>query len=164
MWVCLLGLEDPPEEGMATHSNILAWRIPWKEEPGGLQSMGSQRVRHNWEINSFTFHCVYSMEVLSFSTPKKIQAVTFSYLIILAAKDPLKNARLKGSVLKPGCFSPPQDYCKQEGCHGGGEVWLDDSFSFSYPSSSTSITCISNPSSVQDGGQRRDKGKRKVAT
>ena len=52
-WVCLwmqvrsLGLEDPLEEGMATHSSILAWRIPWTEEPGGLQSMGSQRVGHN---------------------------------------------------------------------------------------------------------------------
>ena len=42
-----LGWEDPLEEGMATHSSILAWRIPWIEEPGGLQSMGSQRVRHD---------------------------------------------------------------------------------------------------------------------
>ena len=39
--------EDPLEEGMATHSSLLAWRIPWTEKPGGLQSMGSQRVRHN---------------------------------------------------------------------------------------------------------------------
>ena len=39
--------EDSLEEGIATHSSILAWRIPWTEEPGGLQSMGSQRVRHN---------------------------------------------------------------------------------------------------------------------
>ena len=39
-----LGWEDPLEKGMATHSRILAWRIPWREEPGGLQSMGSQRV------------------------------------------------------------------------------------------------------------------------
>ena len=42
-----LGWEDPLEEGMATHFTILAWRIPWIEEPGGLQSIGSQRVRHN---------------------------------------------------------------------------------------------------------------------
>ena len=42
-----LGWEDPLEEGMATHSSILAWRIPWTEEPGGLQSMGLQRVRHD---------------------------------------------------------------------------------------------------------------------
>ena len=39
--------EDRLEEAMATHSSILAWRIPWTEEPGGLQSMGSQRVRHD---------------------------------------------------------------------------------------------------------------------
>ena len=42
-----LGQEDPLEKGMATHSSILAWRIPWTEESGRLQSMGSQRVRHN---------------------------------------------------------------------------------------------------------------------
>ena len=42
-----LGQEDPLEKGMATQSSILAWRIPWTEEPGGLQSMGSQRVRHD---------------------------------------------------------------------------------------------------------------------
>ena len=42
-----LAQEDPLEEGMATHSSILAWRIPWAEEPGRLQSMGSQRVRHD---------------------------------------------------------------------------------------------------------------------
>ena len=41
-----LGREDPLEKGMATHSSILAWRIPWTEEPGGLQSMVLQRVRH----------------------------------------------------------------------------------------------------------------------
>ena len=46
-WVgCLCG-EDPLEEGMATHSSVLAWRIPGTEESGGLQSMGSQRVRHD---------------------------------------------------------------------------------------------------------------------
>ena len=42
-----LGREDPLEEGMATHSSILAWRIPWTEEPGGLQSTGSHRIRHD---------------------------------------------------------------------------------------------------------------------
>ena len=47
-WVWFLGQEDPLEEGMATHSSILAWRIPWTEEPSGLQSIGSQRVRHKW--------------------------------------------------------------------------------------------------------------------
>ena len=45
-WLRSLGWEDPLERGMATHSSILAWRIPWTEKPGGLQSMGSQRVGH----------------------------------------------------------------------------------------------------------------------
>ena len=46
-WVQSLRWEDPLEEGMVMHSSILAWRIPCTEEPGGLQSMGSQRIRHD---------------------------------------------------------------------------------------------------------------------
>ena len=46
-WVPSLGGEDPLEKEVATHSSILAWRIPWTEEPGGLQSTGSQRVGHD---------------------------------------------------------------------------------------------------------------------
>ena len=49
-----LGQEDPLEEGMATHSSILAWRIPWTEKPDGLQSIGSQRVGHNWSDSAHT--------------------------------------------------------------------------------------------------------------
>ena len=47
MWVPSLGWEDPLVKEMETHSGVLAWRIPWSEEPGGLQSMGSQRVGHS---------------------------------------------------------------------------------------------------------------------
>ena len=47
MWVQPLGQEDALEEEMATHSSILAQKAPWREEPGGLQSLGSQRVGHN---------------------------------------------------------------------------------------------------------------------
>ena len=47
MWVQSLGGEDPLEEDMATHFSVIAWRIPWTEEPDGLQSMGSQRVGHD---------------------------------------------------------------------------------------------------------------------
>ena len=47
-WVWLLGQEDPLEKAMAPHSSTLAWKIPWTEEPGGLQSKESQRVRHDW--------------------------------------------------------------------------------------------------------------------
>ena len=75
-WVQSLGQEDPLEKEMATHSSILAWKIPWTEEPGGLQSMGSQGVGMIWGVststifadkyqksilclNSNTFACVY---------------------------------------------------------------------------------------------------------
>ena len=47
-WVWSLGQEDPLEKGMATHSSILTWRIPWTEDSGGLPSMVSQTVKHNW--------------------------------------------------------------------------------------------------------------------
>ena len=46
-WVQSLGWEDPLEKGKVTHSSILAWEIPWTEEPGGLQSVGSQTVKHD---------------------------------------------------------------------------------------------------------------------
>ena len=51
-WVQFLAQEDPLGKEMATHSSILAWRIPWTEEPGGLQSMGWERVRHDWATNT----------------------------------------------------------------------------------------------------------------
>ena len=57
-WVWSLGLEDPLEKETASHSSILAWRIPWMKEPGRLQSMGSQRVRHDWvtSLSLFSSH------------------------------------------------------------------------------------------------------------
>ena len=54
-----LGWEDHLEKGMAPHSSILAWRIPWTEEPGGLQFMGSQRAGHDWVINSWKYPIVF---------------------------------------------------------------------------------------------------------
>ena len=54
-WVQSLGQEDPLEKEMATHSSILAWRIPQTEESSGLQSMGSQRVEYNWATNTQDF-------------------------------------------------------------------------------------------------------------
>ena len=62
--VLTLGQEEPLEKGTATHSSILAWRIPWTEEPGGLQSRGSQRVGHDWATNTFTFLTSVNWECL----------------------------------------------------------------------------------------------------
>ena len=77
-WVRSLGQEDPLEKEMATHSSILAWRIPWTEEPGGLQPMGSQRVGHDWatsltylEFNKYLLiitALIFLPSVLFFST------------------------------------------------------------------------------------------------
>ena len=55
-WVWSLSQKDPLQKRMATYSSILAWRIPWTEEPGGLQSIGSQRFGHDWTTNTFTSH------------------------------------------------------------------------------------------------------------
>ena len=52
-WVQSLGLEDPLEKKRVTHSSILAWEIPWTEEPGGLQLMGSQRVGHTEQLSTY---------------------------------------------------------------------------------------------------------------
>ena len=60
-WIRSLGWEDSLEKGMATHSSILAWKIPWAEEPGGLQSMGLQRVRHDWATEQ-----VYKFRIMIF--------------------------------------------------------------------------------------------------
>ena len=83
-WVWSLGQEDPLEEEMTTHSSILAWRIPWTEESGRLQSTGSQKVRHNW--SDLAHYCLYSLYCASdlcslFSTCCKFVPLnTHSYL------------------------------------------------------------------------------------
>ena len=71
------GWEDPLEKGMATHSSVLAWVIPWTEEPGGLQSMGSQRVRYDWVTDTFTFS--YTWYHLPFSFWPSGQCELISY-------------------------------------------------------------------------------------
>ena len=75
-WVWSLGQEDPLEKGMAAHSSTLAWRIPWTEEPGGLQSMGSQRIEHGWATH---FH--FSLDpflTCSHPSPFLLSAVSLS--------------------------------------------------------------------------------------
>ena len=65
MWVQSLGWEDLLEEGMATHSSILAWKIPQTEEPGGLQSMRWHRVEHDCESHSvYTVHGILQARIL----------------------------------------------------------------------------------------------------
>ena len=70
-WLWSLSWEDPLEKKMATHSSILAWKIAWMEEPGRLQSMGSQRVRHDWATSLSLRFRKFSAIISSnrFSTP-----------------------------------------------------------------------------------------------
>ena len=86
-WVQSLGQEDLPEKGMAIHSSILAWRIPWTEEPGRLPSMGSQRVGHGWETNILSlspkilfFLYLISIKLLRYFTLFSCQAWIFNTL------------------------------------------------------------------------------------
>ena len=72
IWVQSLGWEVPLEEGMATHSSILAWRIPWTEGPGGLRSIGSQRVEHDWS------DLACSMRVDMYRCPSTPMCIYFS--------------------------------------------------------------------------------------
>ena len=69
-WVWSLGWEDPLEEGMATHSSTLDWKIPLTEEPGRLQSMGSQRVEHDWGT-SLSFNHILLKILQSFQSNRK---------------------------------------------------------------------------------------------
>ena len=80
-----LGQEDPLEKGMDTHSSILGWRIPWAEGPGGLQSLGSQRGRHDWvTLSLFTFEgCTAPRVNLNVSGPGWWWRVSVGSLIII---------------------------------------------------------------------------------
>ena len=75
-----LGQEDPLAKGMATHSKILAWRISWTEEPGGLQSMGLQRDGHNGTTNTFT-HFYYKLNKYLHSKKFVTEALTLSVMV-----------------------------------------------------------------------------------
>ena len=71
-WVQSLGREDRLEEGMAIHSNILAWEIPWTEKPSGLQSLGSCRIRHDSATNTHTHtYGTIAISWVTFSLEKK---------------------------------------------------------------------------------------------
>ena len=97
MQVQPLGREDPLEEGMATHSSVLAQRIPWTEEPGGLQSMSMepQRVRHNWSAWAHRRGGHLNEHSESWTPPN------FTYFQLLVSK----RMFLRGLHLTLGCFS-----------------------------------------------------------
>ena len=87
-----LGREAPLEEGMATHHSILAWRIPWTKEPCGLQSIGSQRVGHDWS------------DLVCTCTHKETQGTWWSWPRILCSKTTAPSNFPTGPVVKTPCF------------------------------------------------------------
>ena len=81
MWIQSLGQEDLLEEGMATHSSILVWKIPWTEEPGGLQSMGSRRARYDWAHT-----CAHTITIKSEHGKNQLKrnfSVAFGIIVLL---------------------------------------------------------------------------------
>ena len=107
-----LDQEDSLEKGMVTHSSILAWRIPWREEPGGLQSMGSQRVKHNRAINTFTFFHTHAEEKPVFQMRahllktctdlSKFCTDSFSYCVAFNRSRILKQTKIEQML--PACL------------------------------------------------------------
>ena len=82
-WVRSLGLEDPLEKEMATHSSILVWKIPWMEDPVRLQSMESQRVGHDWVTSLQTLRQVKAFKKMSVFPPTLL--LTVPWIIYIAA-------------------------------------------------------------------------------
>ena len=81
----------PPEEEMATHSRVLAWRIPWTEEPGGLQSMGLQRVGHDW-LSEHTHVCPFHLLIStsSYKHTEGLQGTALGQALLLSVIPPTK--------------------------------------------------------------------------
>ena len=99
MWVQSLGQEDPLEKEMATYSSILAWEIPWTEEPGGLQSIRSKRIRHHWA--TFSWDCPTSgltWERLVFFTLVNFFGL-MKVLLVLKSNLPIINVMIIKSFL-----------------------------------------------------------------
>ena len=89
-----LGWEDPLEKEMATHSSTLAWRIPWREEPGRLPSMGSQRVGQDWATSlTHSFHKYIDLVTAFLLIFNKIPHVSIS----IPARMPSKSSKIKRS-------------------------------------------------------------------
>ena len=101
---------DPLEKGMATHSSILAWRILWTEEPGGLQFMGSQGVGQGWVANVFTFSLSFNQDNLLVILPNWLYHVQFEDWILEVQKwdvqkDNVVNVHLP-AVQETGFMTP----------------------------------------------------------
>ena len=107
-----LGREDPLEKGMATYSSILAWRILWTKEPGGLQSVGSQRVGQDWATSAFPWMC----QLVSFLCALFFSLISLSGIAFLLIPCNSNHLLLSWPVmylLRPTLASPPSSgFCE----------------------------------------------------
>ena len=134
MWVRSLGWEDSLEEEMATHSSILAWKIPWTEKPGELQSMGWQRNGHDWATQYKTWHhktprkehrhntlCINHSSIFLDQSPKakeiKIQFSSVSQSCLTLRSQRLQHSRLPCPLPSPRVCS--NSYQLSQWCHPG---------------------------------------------
>ena len=148
MWVLSLGWEDPLEEGMMTHSSILAWRISWIDEPGGLQSIGFQRVRQDWSDVALmhahsgklvatplsTFHSskdvsseIYHLASVSLLSLCSWRLMPFLSLLFLC----LFVCLFWGAALGLHCCAQAFSSCSQQGLLSGCSVWASHCSGFS---------------------------------
>ena len=129
-WVWSLGWEDPLEKAMATHSSTLAWKIPWVEEPGGLQFMGSQRVGHDWATSHY-------LTALCFpSSPSKRGGLSPRTQVPTSLCSHSHPWSFKSPSLQ-GCSSLPHPQHRStvpcSKTWRPGELWNSEYFSFSGP-------------------------------
>ena len=111
-WVPSLNREDPLDKGMATHSSILARRIPWTEELGRLQSMGWQKVRQDGATNTFTFNPQAALRLDAEAESRKERAGTSLAVQWLRLYTP--NAQGMGSIPGWGTRVPHAAWCGQK--------------------------------------------------
>ena len=109
-WVASLGCEDPLDEGMATYSSSLAWRILRTEEPGGLLSMGSQRVGHNWSNLAWTHRIISGIIGKNALAPVVKRLMGEFWLNQLPAVCTQVTLKLWASVMNIYAFHP--QYCQ----------------------------------------------------
>ena len=134
MWetqVRSLGQEDPLEKGMATHCSVLAQRIPWTEEPERLQSMGLQRVGHDWTTNTFHFH-------LEWENKLKTQELNE-----LASDEThiCKSVACESVVHDPAFLLAPAQSQRSQRVRPGGSALRSDGSCPSWSASVLTVTC-----------------------
>ena len=105
-WILSLGQEDPLQRWVATHSSILAWRIPWTEDSGRLRSTGSQRVGHHWPTNTFTSRLLQKGRPAGEDRTKKAGGQGFFLFFSTLAKGWLENSLRDGNTRPP--YLPPE--------------------------------------------------------